>query len=146
MDLRSPQLRTGNVSEPNISRLYKLATEFMRQRLTIILTIVVILGLLVVLNTITYVKEQKVNDSELSANRSTYHAGPTGTRALYDLLSESGHKVMRWRESTEKLLGSSGEQVTTFVVIGRTQLPFTHEEASSLLEWVEEGGQLVLID
>jgi len=97
----------------------------MRQRLTIVLTIVVILGLLVILNTITYVKEQKVNDSEFSANRSTYHAGPTGTRAFYDFLSESGHKVMRWHEATEKLLGSSGPKVKTFVVIGRTQLPVT---------------------
>lgn len=118
----------------------------MRQRLTIILTIVVILGLLVILNTITYVKEQRVNDSEFTANRSTYHAGPTGTRALYDFLSESGHKVMRWREPTEKLLGDSGSKVMTFVVIGRTQLPFTDEESESLLAWVKSGGRLVLID
>jgi hypothetical protein len=118
----------------------------MRQRLTIVLTIVVILGLLVILNTITYVKEQKVNDSEVTANRSTYHAGPTGTRAFYDFLSESGHKVMRWREATEKLLGSSGPKVKTFVVIGRTQLPFTSDETVSLLRWVGEGGHFVLID
>ena len=118
----------------------------MRQRLTIILTIVVILALLVILNTITYVKEQKVNDSELTANRSTYHAGPTGTRALYDLLSESGYQVMRWRESTDKLLSDSGSSVKTFVVVGTTQLPFTEEESQSLLQWTGRGGQLVLID
>jgi voltage-gated potassium channel Kch len=118
----------------------------MRQRITVILTIVVILGLLVLVNTVTYVKEQKVNDSEFTANRSTYHSGPTGTRAFYDFLSESGHKVMRWREATEKLSGTSGDQVTTFVVIGRTQLPFTEDEATSLIRWVKRGGQLVLID
>jgi len=125
----------------------------MRQRITVILTIVVILGLLVLVNAVTYVKEQKVNDSEFTANRSTYHSGPTGTRAFYDFLSESGHKVMRWREATEKLSaissdssGVSGNQVTTFVVIGRTQLPFTKDEATVLLSWVKRGGQLVLID
>ena len=118
----------------------------MRQRVTIILTIVVILALLVILNTITYVKEQKVNDSELTANRSTYHAGPTGTRALYDFLSESGYQVMRWRESTDKLLSDSGSSVKTFVVVGTTQLPFTEEESQSLLQWIGRGGQLVLID
>jgi hypothetical protein len=118
----------------------------MRQRLTIILTIVVILGILVLLNTITYVKEQKVNDSEWTANRSTYHAGPTGARALYDLLSESGYQVMRWRETTDKLLGDAGSKVTTLVVLGRTQLPFTDDEAESLLAWVKKGGQLVIID
>ena len=56
----------------------------MRQRLTIILTVIVILGALVVLNTITYVKKEKPLDSEVNPNRSTYHSGPTGTRALYD--------------------------------------------------------------
>ena len=53
---------------------------------------------------------------------------------------------MRWREATEKLLGSSGPQVKTFVVIGRTQLPFTSEEATVLLRWIGEGGHFVLID
>jgi len=118
----------------------------MRSRLTIILTIVVILGLLVILNTVTYVKEQKINDSEFTANRSTYHSGPTGIRAFYDLLSESGHRVMRWREPAEKLTGPDGAKVTTFVVIGATQLPFTKDETASVLRWVRDGGQLVLID
>lgn len=118
----------------------------MRQRLTIFLTVVVILGVLVILNTITYVKEQKVSDSEFTANRSTYHAGPTGARALYDLLSESGLKVMRWREATEKLSGTSASKINTFVVIGRTQLPFTEDEAATLLGWIKRGGHLVLID
>jgi hypothetical protein len=118
----------------------------MRQRLTIILTIVVIVGILVLLNTITYVKQQKVNDSEWTANRSTYHSGPTGLRALYDFLSESGYKVMRWRETTDKLLGESGKSIKTLVVVGRTQLPFTEDEAKSLTVWVKQGGQLVLID
>jgi hypothetical protein len=118
----------------------------MRQRLTIILTIVVIVGLLVLLNAVTYVKEQKTGDSEFRANRSTYHAGPTGLRAFYDYLSESGHKVMRWRESTDKLLGKSGEPVRTLVVVGRTELPFTPDEAEGLLGWVYRGGRLVLID
>jgi hypothetical protein len=118
----------------------------MRQRLTIILTILVVLGVLVILNAVTYVREEKTQDSELAANRSTYHSGPTGSRALYDFLSESGHKVMRWREVPEKLLGGSGQDVQTFVVIGRTQVPFTEEQANSLRLWVQRGGRLVLID
>ena len=61
----------------------------MRQRLTIILTFVVIVGVLVVLNMITYVKEEKLRDTEIAPYRSTYHSGPTGTRALHDFLSES---------------------------------------------------------
>jgi hypothetical protein len=118
----------------------------MRQRLTIILTIVVILVLLVLVNTLTYVQKQTLNDSEFLANRSTYHSGPTGTRAFYDYLSESGQKVMRWRENTDQLLGTSGDKVSTLVVIGRPQLPFSAEDTSNLLIWVNNGGHLVLVD
>jgi len=118
----------------------------MRQRLTIILTIVVILAVLVLVNTLTYVQKQTLNDTEILANRSSYHSGPTGTRAFYDYLSESGHKVMRWRENTDKLLGTSGGSVRTLVVIGRTQLPFSPEEISNLLNWVNTGGHLVVVD
>jgi hypothetical protein len=118
----------------------------MRQRITIILTFIVIIGLLVILNTVSYVQEEKKGDTEITPNRSTYHAGPTGTRALHDLLSESGYKVIRWRETPDKLLGDSGKLVTTFVVIGRTKIEFTFDEAKSLREWVWKGGRLVLID
>src|SRR5215204_4263729 len=115
----------------------------MRQRLTIILTFVVIIGLLVILNTFTYVKEDKTRDLEVAPNRSTYHSGPTGTRALHDLLNESGYKVIRWRETPDKLMSESGKSVNTFVVIGRTKIEFTFDEAKSLREWVWRGGRLV---
>lgn len=118
----------------------------MRQRLTIILTVIVILGALVILNTITYVKKEKPLDTEVNPNRSTYHAGPTGTRAFYDFLSESGHQVMRWREAPEKLLGNSGTSIRTLVIIGTTQIPYAEEHAEPVLAWVARGGRLVLID
>jgi hypothetical protein len=118
----------------------------MRQRLTIILTFVVIIGALVIINTITYVKQEKLQDSELFPNRSTYHSGPTGTRAFHDFLSESGYKVMRWREAPEKLLSKAGENVATFVVIGSTQLPFTVEQVEALHQWIGRGGCFLLID
>jgi len=118
----------------------------MRQRLGIIITIVLALGLLIAINSVAYVSEEEKQDSELAPNRSTYNAGATGTRALYDLLSESGYKVMRWRETPDKLLGDSGEQVQTFVIIGNTPVSVEEDEAKSLLFWVERGGRLVIID
>lgn len=118
----------------------------MRQRLTIILTFVVIIGLLVAINTLTYVQEEKETDTEFNANRSTYHAGPTGTRALHDFLSESGYKVMRWREPAEQLLSRTGDKVSTFVVIGEPKIPLQKEEYELLLRWVGMGGRLVVID
>jgi Domain of unknown function (DUF4350) len=117
----------------------------MRQRLTIILTFVVIIGALVVINLVSYVKEEKLQDSELFPNRSTYHSGPTGTRALHDFMSESGYKVMRWRETPERLLGQAGSNVATFVVIGPTRVPFSDEQREALHEWISRGGCFVLI-
>src|SRR5690242_17296476 len=118
----------------------------MRQRLTIFLTFVVIIGVLVIINTVSYVKQEKLPDSELNPNRSTYHSGPTGTRAFYDFLSESGYQVMRWREAPEKLLGKTGEKVATLVVIGTTRLPFSEDQVMALHRWVDNGGCLLLID
>lgn len=118
----------------------------MRQRITIILTFFVIIGVLVILNTLTYVKQEKLQDSEILPNRSTYHSGPTGVRALHDFLSESGYKVMRWRESPEKLWGQAGNNVATFVVVGSTQLPFSEEQVRALHSWIARGGYFVLID
>jgi hypothetical protein len=118
----------------------------MRQRLTIILTFAVIIGLLALLNTLTFVKKDETADMELAPNRSTYHSGPTGTRALHDFLNESGYKVIRWRETPERLLGDSGSMIATFVVVGQTQVPFTEEEAAALHNWVALGGRFVLIN
>lgn len=118
----------------------------MRQRLTIILTFVVIIGVLVIINTVSYVKKEELQDSEIQPNRSTYHSGPTGVRALHDFLSESGYKVMRWREAPEKLLGKAGQNIATFVVIGTTQLPFSDDQIKALHQWISFGGCFVLID
>ena len=118
----------------------------MRQRLAIIVTAIVVLGLLIALNAVNYVQTAEPDESEALPNRSTYNSGATGTRALYDLLNEAGHKVTRWRESPQTLLSQARAQVTTFAVVGRTLRPFDEEEAKSLLLWVEKGGRLVLID
>lgn len=118
----------------------------MRQKFVIVLTVLLILGVLIAINVATYVAQEEAQDSELSPNRSTYHSGSTGTRALYDFLSESGYKVMRWREVAERLLGDNGQKVQTFVIIGRTPLSVDEDQARSLLLWVERGGRLVIVD
>jgi hypothetical protein len=118
----------------------------MRQRLGIIITIVLAVGVLILINSAAYVTEGEQHDSELFPNRSTYNAGATGTRALHDFLNEAGYQVMRWREPAEQLLGSSGQKVQTFVIIGRTRVSLNQEEAQSILLWVARGGRLVIVD
>ncbi len=118
----------------------------MRQKLAIVGTILLLIGVLFAINAATYVGKDETKDFELSPNRSTYHAGPTGTRALYDFLNESGSKVMRWRETPDKLLAKGNEAVRTFVIIGDTPVTIDEDQAKTLLLWVERGGRLVLVD
>lgn len=118
----------------------------MRQRLPIILTFVVIIGLLVLVSSIRFVKKEKQQDFEFAPNRSTYHSGPTGLRAFYDFLHESGYKVVRWRDTPQKLLTDSGKAVKTFVVVGQIQTRFTDADSEALTKWIEAGGRYVIID
>jgi hypothetical protein len=118
----------------------------MRQRIGIIITVVLVLGVLIAINAASYEGEDERQDTELTPNRSTYHSGATGTRALYDFLSESGYPVIRWREVPAQLLADTRQRVQTFVIIGDTALSIEEDEARSLLLWVERGGRLVLVD
>jgi hypothetical protein len=118
----------------------------MRQRLVIIIALVVVVGVLVLINAASYVKVEQTADSEMSPDRSTLNAGATGTRALYDFLHESGYQVARWRESTDSLLSFNGPKPATIVVVGRTLVPFSESESQEILHWVEKGGRLVIID
>src|SRR6266550_2654430 len=118
----------------------------MRQRFIIILTLVAVVAVLVLLNAASYVKVEPTPDSESSPDRSSYNAGATGTRALYDFLHESGYQVVRWREPTSSLLSAAGPKPATVVVIGDTRIPFSRVESKEILLWVESGGRLVIID
>src|SRR5712692_6854149 len=118
----------------------------MRQRLAIIITIVVVLVILIALNAASYVKVEQPPDSEASPDRSTFNSGATGTRALYDFLHEAGYQVARWREPPSKLFGFGGPKPATLVIVGRTLVPFTKSERDEVLVWVENGRRLVIID
>jgi hypothetical protein len=85
----------------------------MRQRLIIFVTIIAVVVVLIALNAASYVRVENVGDSETLPDRSTFNSGPTGTQALYDFLSESGHQVMRWRESSSSLLYSTDPKPAT---------------------------------
>ncbi|MFY9621155.1 MAG: DUF4350 domain-containing protein [Pyrinomonadaceae bacterium] len=118
----------------------------MRQRLIIFITLAAVIVVLIALNAASYVRVESVGDSEGSPDRSTFNSGATGTQALYDFLDESGQQVMRWRESTSSLLVLSDPKPTTLVVIGPMKVAYTNREARDLMQWVESGGRLVVVD
>ena len=118
----------------------------MRQRLAIIITLLVVVVVLVALNAASYVRVEQASDSESSPDRSTFNAGATGTRALYDFLRESKHQVVRWREPSSSLLSFNGPKPATFVIVGPTQVPYSKRESGEVRRWVASGGRLVIVD
>ncbi|HEX8142100.1 MAG TPA: DUF4350 domain-containing protein [Pyrinomonadaceae bacterium] len=117
----------------------------MRRYVTVILGIGLVLLLLVALNAASYVQIEQTPDSEYNPDRSTYNAGATGTRALYDFLRETGREVTRWREAPAALLKNDQPKPSTFVIL-QPKISYETEEVESLLQWVRGGGRLVIID
>src|ERR1043165_5042192 len=118
----------------------------MRERLFIIGSIAVLLALLVGLNAASYVKVEREPELEANPDRSTYNAGPTGTRALYEYLIESGRQVVRWREPTAALTDAQHRRPATFIIVGRLRVPYTKDEQLKLWPWIEAGGRPVVVD
>ncbi len=118
----------------------------MKQRHVIVVALVVLVVLMIGLNTASYVRRVKQPDSEATPNRSTYHPGATGSLAFYTLLSETGRQVTRWQVPIEKLTSNSAGGPATFVMIGPFRKEPSNSEYTHLLNWVAEGGRLVVID
>ncbi len=115
----------------------------MRQRLIIFLGLFIVIAVLIALNAASYTQKEKIPDSELLPNRSTFNGGATGTRAYFDLLNETGRRPVRWIEPISDLNQPNSPDV--FVVIGSLREEFTKEEATELLRWVSGGKRLVVI-
>ena len=118
----------------------------MRQKLLIFAALIFLIIVLIGLNAASYVQKDKTPDSEFSPNRSTYNTGATGTRAFYELLAETGREVTRWQEPPSALLANNKNKPQTFVIIGKTRREFEDVEIEQILQWVSEGGKLVVID
>ena len=118
----------------------------MKQKLIISFAFLLVVAILVVLNVASYTQKQKDPESEMFPNRSSFNPGPTGTQALYSLLSETGRKVVRWQETADGLEKYGERTPVTFVVIGPYRRNFTDPEYAALFRWVASGGQLVMID
>ena len=118
----------------------------MKQRLFIVLGLAVLIVVLIGLNAVSYTQKEKQLDTEFMPNRSTYNTGATGTRAFFDLLTETGRKPVRWQDAPADLLLDKKNRPSTFVIIGQTRREITDEDAGKILQWVAEGGKLVVID
>jgi hypothetical protein len=118
----------------------------MKQKLSAVVMLLLLVGLLAGLNAASYVQKEKTPDSEVVPNRSSFNSGATGTQALYTLLTETGRKTVRWQDSTAALATTKIGLPSVFVVIGSLRREFTDVEIEELLRWVSVGGRLIIID
>ncbi len=117
----------------------------MRRYFGIILTILIVLVILIALSAAGSIELDRPEESELQPIRSSYSAGPTGTRAFYQLLEESGRPVARWRDSYSQLNDKARDAL--LIAIGpfpsERSLPF--DEAVALQKWISAGGSALII-
>lgn len=120
----------------------------MRRYLGIIISIALALGALIALSAAGNLDFDRPPENEREPNRSSYNSGPTGTRAFYQLLEESGASVARLREDFKSLNFSATKPAEAMlVVVG----PFTpnfdipYEEAAALQKWIASGGNALIV-
>ena len=118
----------------------------MKQKLFVVIFLILLVALLAGLNAASYVQKGKTPDNEMMPNRSSFNSGATGTQAFYTLLFETGRKVTRWQEPSAALLTAKANKPAVFVVTGTIRREFTPVESEALLRWVSDGGRLVVID
>src|SRR2546423_12253738 len=118
----------------------------MRGRLLILLTVVVLVVLLVALNAASYVRVEQESDTEFDPDRSTFNAGGTGTRALFEYLQQKGADVVRWQKPMSALADEGGNGLASPVIVGQTRHHVEKREADTILRWVWDGGRLVIVD
>jgi hypothetical protein len=117
----------------------------MKSNASAILLILALLAVLVALNFVFFVDTRDAEESETSADRSSYRTTPYGTHAFYTLLEESDYTVTRLEKPFTEI--TERDSIGTLVLIS---LPEANnpddEEFQSLNKWVESGGLLIIID
>ncbi len=117
----------------------------MRRYFGIGTTVIIVITVLIALSAAGSIELERPEENELLPNRSSYNPGPTGTRAIYQLLEESGMAVERWRESYSSF--KAEVKNATLIIVG--PFPFgqqlSDKEASELQDWVAWGGHLLIV-
>lgn len=116
----------------------------MRRPIIIILCIGLALAVIIGLSAASNIDFDRPKETESFPVRSSYNPGPTGTRAFYQLLEESGAPVERWRESYSELTGKAAD--ATLVIVGPFQRAVASgKEMAALQKWVENGGRALVV-
>ena len=116
----------------------------MKNNARAILLIAGLFTALIGLNFLFFVDRTTDDESEASANRSSYRATPYGTLAFYTLLKESGFSVSRLEKPFTELRAHEPDMLV--IIAPPETLNPSRQEQDSLEQWVESGGIAIIID
>ena len=120
----------------------------MRRYLGIIIGIALALGVLIALSAAGNLDFDRPPENEREPIRSSYNSGPTGTRAFYQLLEESGTPVARLREDFKSLSANAAKPAEAMLIIVGPFNPnfdIPYEEAAALQKWIADGGNALIV-
>lgn len=117
----------------------------MRRHFAGVITIIVVIFALIALSMAGNVNFDRPFENEVAPNRSTYNSGPTGTRALYQLLEESGSNVARWRGRYSQLQAEAKDAILVIIGPFLSGEKISDEDTFWLQGWLSSGGQALII-
>src|SRR5882672_564776 len=117
----------------------------MRRYFGVTITIAVVILTLIVMSVAGNITFDRPLENEFAPNRSTYNSGPTGTRALYQLLEESGTPVKRWRGRYSQLHAEAKGSILVIIGPFLSGQKISDEETVTLQDWLSSGGQALII-
>jgi Domain of unknown function (DUF4350) len=113
--------------------------------LWITLTGLIVIALLIGLSAGGSIELDRPHENEKEPIRSSFSTGPTGTRAFYQLLEESGKPVSRWLESYPSLKEKGRNSLLIIVGPFKNSIALPEDEARSLHEWIAGGGNALIV-
>jgi hypothetical protein len=108
-------------------------------------TIIIVIAVLVGLSAAGAIEFDRPTENEFAPNRSTYNSGQTGTRAIYQLLEESGTPVARWRKHYSSLEAEAEDSILVIIGPFQSGQKISEEEAFALQVWISTGGRALII-
>ncbi|HEY6402226.1 MAG TPA: DUF4350 domain-containing protein, partial [Blastocatellia bacterium] len=117
----------------------------MRRYIGVTITIIILIFALIAMATAGNMDFDRPAENESLPNRSTYNSGPTGTRALYQLLEESGTNVSRWRSRYSQLNADAKDAILVIIGPFLYGLKMSEEENFDLQAWIAAGGRALII-
>src|SRR5262245_33447642 len=109
------------------------------------ITMIIVIAVLMGMSAAGNIEFDRPVETEFAPNRSTYNSGPTGTRALYQLLEESGTPVARWRRGYYSLFAEAKDSILVIVGPFLSGQKVSDEDALALQGWISSGGRALII-